>query len=538
MTGAFKNLNTDLLIFIYKVCHMKKILCYFLLLSCLHTWAQQVPSPRQTYPGLFEKVQLARIYPDGKSFPDAIPKFAPAVIMKEYQSKKDLKGFDLKQFVLDHFSLPESHTDLYQSDINAGIEKHLDTLWQVLKRNPDTASILQTSLLPLPKPYIVPGGRFREVYYWDSYFTMLGLQQAGKTQVIKDMVDNFAFLIRKYGFIPNGNRSYYLTRSQPPFFALMVQLLATIDQKVKLSDYKNELELEYDFWMKGAERVEKGKAINHVVKLKDGTILNRYFDAGSQPREESYREDFEAGRKTTQNTAVFYRNVRSAAESGWDFSSRWFADGKNFSQIITTDLLPVDLNALIYNLETTIAKANLEVGDRKKGNLFLAKAAKRKIAISKYFWNNNLNFFTDYNWKNQRFSTQETLAALFPLYFKLATPAQAKGVYNKVNRDFLKPGGLVTTLKTTGQQWDAPNAWAPLQWISIQGLHHYGYDKLADDISQRWLKLNVNVFKKSGKLIEKYDVVHTDKTGGGGEYPLQDGFGWTNGVLLKLLKGN
>ncbi len=516
---------------------MKHIFLYLLLFVSGGLFAQNQKSPRVIYPGLFEEVQLGRIYADGKSFADAIPKSKPSAIMKAYLAEKNKNSFNLKTFVAAHFSLPESHTAFYQSDIKAGIEKHLDTLWTVLQRNPDTVSAMQTSLLPLPNPYIVPGGRFREVYYWDSYFTMLGLKEAGKTKVMKDMVDNFAYLINTYGFIPNGNRSYYLTRSQPPFFAAMVQLLAQDNPDVKLSDYKVVLEKEYNFWMKGSVQLAPGKAIGHVVKLSDGTLLNRYYDAGDQPREESYREDYEAAKLTKQHPAIFLRNVRSAAESGWDFSSRWFADGKSFSQITTTDLLPVDLNTLMYNLESTIAAANKEAGDSKKAALFTAKAAKRKAAILKYFWNSKQNFFTDYNWKARSFSNQLTLAASFPLYFKLATVAQAKQVSQRLERDFLKPGGLITTLKTTKEQWDAPNAWAPLQWVSIAGLRQYGYGQLADTISNRWVNLNISVFKETGKLMEKYNVVETNsKGGGGGEYPLQDGFGWTNGVLLKLLK--
>ncbi|WP_316735228.1 alpha,alpha-trehalase TreF [Pedobacter aquatilis] len=520
----------------------KTIIKNLILITCFLTLsnlvlAQKELSPRQTYPGLFDKVQLDKIYPDGKSFVDAIPKMKPADILSAYQKQKDLKDFDLKKFVNEHFSMPENHNAVYQSNISAGIDKHLDTLWTVLRRNPDTASKFKTSLLPLPKPYIVPGGRFREIYYWDSYFTMLGLQKAGKIKIMKDMIDNFAYLINTYGFIPNGNRSYYLTRSQPPFFASMVQLLTLDNKDVKISDYKDALEKEYNFWMKGAAELKRGNAINHSVKLTDGTVLNRYYDAGDQPREESYREDFEAAKLTKQQPAVFLRNVRSAAESGWDFSSRWFADGKNFSSINTTDLLPVDLNTLMYNLEIAISEANKQVGNHSKSLLFSARAQTRKTAILKYFWNTEHNFFTDYNWKTKSLSNQLTLAASFPLYFKLATPAQAKSVSERIEKDFLKSGGLITTLTTTKEQWDAPNAWAPLQYISIKGLQNYGFDKLADNIAERWINLNTAVFKDTGKLMEKYNVVETNsKGGGGGEYPLQDGFGWTNGVLLKLMK--
>ncbi|MCZ4244715.1 alpha,alpha-trehalase TreF [Pedobacter punctiformis] len=515
---------------------MKRILFPFLLLLCFSVSAQKNLSPRKLYPGLFDQVQLGGIYPDGKSFVDALPKKSPTEIMKAYQLQKNAEDFNLRHFVDEHFVVPENHNVAYASDISAGIEKHLDTLWGVLKRNPDIISGHQTSLIPLPNAYIVPGGRFREIYYWDSYFTMLGLKEAGKKVLIKNMVDNFAWLIRNYGFIPNGNRTYYLTRSQPPFFSLMVQLLAESDPSVKISDYCDVLEKEYAFWMKGTENLQKGKALNHLVKLKDGSVLNRYYDAGAVPREESYAEDLKSAQKTLQAKPDFYRNVRSAAESGWDFSTRWFADGKSFGQIITTDLIPVDLNGLLYNLENVIATAYIQKGDATKAKLFSTRAIKRKQAILKYCWNPSLKFFTDYNWKKQQPSKQLTLAATSPLFFKIATNVQAAAVVEKIQADFLKKGGLITTLNKSGEQWDNPNAWAPLQWISIAGMRNYGYNELADTVSNRWINLNVKVFEQTGKLMEKYDASAPESLGGGGEYPLQDGFGWTNGVLLKLLR--
>ncbi|WP_443946136.1 alpha,alpha-trehalase TreF [Pedobacter sp. AW1-32] len=513
---------------------MKKYFIVFLWVISFSVFAQEVESPRQLYPGLFESVQLSGIFPDGKTFVDATPKKSAKDIMAAYQAEKAKANFSLKTFVEENFEAPQNHTDLYRSDVSAGIEKHLDTLWTVLKRQPDT--VKGTSLLPLPKPYIVPGGRFREIYYWDSYFTMLGLKEAGKADIIKDMVDNFAFLIRTYGFIPNGNRSYYLTRSQPPFFSMMVALLAEADPKVKVKDYQDVLLKEYAFWMKGLESVKNGGAKNHVVKLSDGTVLNRYWDAGDYPREESYAEDVKASKESKQDKSVFYRNVRSAAESGWDFSTRWFADGQNFKTIITTDLVPVDLNGLMYHLECTIAQAYTQKGETNNATLYNTKAEKRKAAILKYCWNSEQKFFTDYNWKTKKLSTQQTLAAVAPLFFGIATKTQAAAVAQKLKSSFLKGGGLITTLVKSGQQWDNPNAWAPLQWMSIAGLQKYGYNALSNDVATRWMKLNTRVFEQTGKMMEKYDVTQSNELGGGGEYPLQDGFGWTNGVMFKLLK--
>lgn len=511
---------------------MRKLLFLFVLLSDLVS--AQPQSPRLRYPGLFEAVQLGQIYPDGKTFPDLVPLQDPALIRKAYAAEKDQAGFNLKSFTDRYFQLPGSQARAYQSGVNTSVRSHIDTLWSVLYRKPEL-NAGQASLLALPDPYVVPGGRFREVYYWDSYFTMLGLQESGHVALIHSMVDNFAYLIRQYGFIPNGNRSYYLTRSQPPFFSMMVQLLSEEEGDLVYLNNLDAMKKEYQFWMRGSEATKAGKAFQHVIRMPDGSLLNRYWDAGDFPREESYREDVLASKLSKQKAADFYRNVRSAAESGWDFSSRWFEDGKTIQTIKTTDLAAVDLNALMYNLELSIAKGCELQGDGTQANVFKQKAASRKLAISKYFWDAKQGWFVDYNWKKMQPASSMTLAGLYPLFFNLASPEQAKAVAAVTERDFLKASGLVTTLSRTSQQWDAPNAWAPLQWIGIEGLRRYGFNALSDTIGRRWVDLNLSVFKQTGKLMEKYNVIDKNVKAGGGEYPSQDGFGWTNGVLLKLL---
>ncbi len=513
---------------------MKVSFTLMIMLFSSYSFAQHL-TPRQLYPGLFEDIQLSDIYPDSKTFPDAIPLKNPKEIMKVYRAEKNKPGFSLKDFTQKNFKLPPSKATGFVSNTGLGLRHHIDTLWTVLHQYASTPSEFPTSLIPLPEPYIIPGGRFREVYYWDSYFTMLGLKEAGKINMIEEMVDNFAWLIKTYGFIPNGNRTYYLTRSQPPFFSLMVTLLASVKGEDVLVKYLPALEKEYDFWMKGNKGLKPGNAKENVVMLADGSVLNRYWDAGDYPREESYKEDLLAAKKSKQDPKEFYRNIRAAAESGLDFSSRWFADGHSLGTIITTDFLAVDLNGLLHHLENTIAKANKLKGDSKRAELFLKKSEARKTVMQKYFWNSSLGFFTDYNWKLKEFSTQKTLAGLMPLYFNLATKEHAEKVAILIEKDFLKPGGLLTSLTNTGQQWDAPNGWPPLEWISIVGLNHYGFNKLANTIARRWIKLNTEVFMQTGKLMEKYNVSDMGLTAGGGEYPLQDGFGWTNGVLLSLL---
>jgi alpha,alpha-trehalase len=388
--------------------------------------------------------------------------------------------------------------------------------------------------VPLPFRYVVPGGRFREIYYWDSYFTMLGLEQSGRHDLAADMVRNFAHLIDRFGHVPNGNRTYYLSRSQPPFFAAMVNLVAAREGDDVYGHYLPQLAREYGFWMEGEETLRRGAAHRRVVRLRDGTVLNRYWDDRETPREESYREDVETARAANRPPQEVYRNLRAAAESGWDFSSRWLADGRTLATIRTTDIVPVDLNSLLYGLEQTLARAYRVTGDLQSAARISARAWRRREAMHRYLWDARQGVFGDYAWREGRLTGQLSAATLYPLFFGLATNEQAQGVAAIVRDRLLQPDGIATTTANTGQQWDAPNGWAPLQWIAIAGLNDYGERDLARDIAERWIRENLTFYRATGRLVEKYDV-SGDAAARGGEYPLQDGFGWTNGVLRRLL---
>ncbi|TMI65111.1 MAG: alpha,alpha-trehalase TreF [Bacteroidetes bacterium] len=483
---------------------------------------------------LFEAVQLQKIFPDGKTFVDCTPKKDLEEIATQYENQKANPGFDLKEFVLQHFELPHIPDSGFAGSESKTITEHIESLWTVLTRKPDTQ---KGSLIPLPYSYIVPGGRFGEIYYWDSYFTMLGLRASGRIDMIENMVNNFSHLIDTIGFIPNGNRTYYTGRSQPPFFSLMVRLLSEEKGKKVLINYLPQLEKEYNFWMVGSEILkEENIAAFHVVQMPDGELLNRYWDKNDTPRPESYREDVELALQSKQNSSILYRHLRAGAESGWDYSSRWFADGRSFDTIHTTDIVPVDLNCLLWHLEKTIAEACELNKEDKKVEQYKLLAEKRKAAIQKYCWNDAQGFYVDYDFVNGKQKHSLTLGGVTPLFFKIATDEQAKRVAVLVKEKLLKPGGVVTTLETTGQQWDAPNGWAPLQWMTVKGLENYDLNDLAKEIALCWIKLNDDVYKRTGKLMEKYNVVDTELEAGGGEYEGQDGFGWTNGVLLALIK--
>ncbi|MCB9048763.1 MAG: alpha,alpha-trehalase TreF [Lewinellaceae bacterium] len=496
---------------------------------------QNLP-PQERYGELFIAVQMNQVFPDGKTFVDCTPKYPTDEILDKYQSAKGLESFDLKAFVLDNFELPRQYASGYQSDTSRSAAEHINELWPVLTRQPDDTAAVRGTLIPLPNPYIVPGGRFGEIYYWDSYFTMLGLQAAGKVDMIENMIDNFAYLIDTIGFIPNGNRDYFLTRSQPPFFAAMVQLLATEKGSEVYQKYLPQLEKEYRFWMNGIEQASaENPAVGHVVRLKDGSILNRYWDEGDYPRAEMYRDDVETVEKSGRDEKTAYRHIRSACESGWDFSSRWLADKENLHTIHTNDIIPVDLNCLLYNLEQTLAAAYAQAGDQENTSIFQQRALQRQISILRYCWDSTGSFFKDYDFVADSIIDVPSLAGMFPLFFNIAVPEQARKAAAVLERDFLKAGGLLTTLNHTGQQWDAPNGWAPLQWASIVALRNYGFQELANEAKKRWVNLNIKVYRNTGKMVEKYNVEDMSLLAGGGEYPVQDGFGWTNGVLLRLL---
>ena len=431
---------------------------------------------------LFKHVQMAQLFPDSKTFADAIVKTDLNTVLAAYEqacldAEKSGEAVDLATFVNTHFDIPEMISATSQTKFE-NVADYIEHMWQVLTRTPDTEQ--KDSLIALTRPYIVPGGRFREIYYWDTYFTALGLIDAGRTDMAINMLVNFVDILNEVGCIPNGNRAYYYSRSQPPILALFYNLL-----KDALSDQQKEyviwgLKKEYQFWMNeaGENASQKGVAQLRTVTMPCGATLNRYFDTEPTPRPESYREDIETAEHIGADKSQFYQHVRAACESGWDFSSRWLANPNSLASIRTTEIIPVDLNALLVTLEQTLAS--------------VTKGAEQA-----------------------RYS------------------AASAARINAINI-LLKKGGVVTTSNITSQQWDAPNGWAPLQLFAVEGLRNYGFDMQAQTIMLRFCKTIENHFATSGVLLEKYNVCDPEIKAGGGEYDVQLGFGWTNGVYTRF----
>lgn len=491
----------------------------------------------QTSGELFRQVQLNRVFSDQKTFVDSVSKENSKIILDNYYKLisnnhgSPVNILEIKNFILENFIFKQERKDnIAANNIDEYINEFINAslLNFTLSKDDHENSNYSSSLINVPNKHLVPGGRFHEFYYWDTYFTALGLAD-NKLDILMGMLENFAFMIEKYGFIPNGNRTYYLSRSQPPFFSLLLELCISKvahnkNYKIDYYRYYKLLEIEYSFWMSEYRSINIGNK----------SFLNRYYDHLNIPRPEGYLHDLELYNTQSEfQQKKFYRKIRAVCESGWDFSTRWYDINNNINIL---DIAPIDLNCLIYNLETLLAKLCLELNNSKYeyyNNLAITRAKN----INSFFWDSKTRFYYDYNLKTKQPSPSVNLASVFPLFLKIASKQQARYVAQKLQLNFLYAGGLTTTVLpsiTTNNQWDHPNGWAPLQYIAVVGLINYGYIKLAKDIALRFTRCIEHNFKKHHKILEKYNVVDCSINVNHGEYDIQDGFGWTNGVYIKL----
>uniref|UniRef100_A0A8C9YIA9 Trehalase n=1 Tax=Sander lucioperca TaxID=283035 RepID=A0A8C9YIA9_SANLU len=370
-----------------------------------------------------------------------------------------------------------------------------------------------------PHPVVVPGGRFRELYYWDSYWVINGLLLSEMTDTSHGMIQNFLYLVNRYGFIPNGGRIYYERRSQPPFLTLMVESYyqATKDKEF-LRAALPALEQEYRFWMQNRSVAVEVNGAEHV--------LNRYHVQVGLPRPESYTDDLELAEGLTDGNdrkEQLWMDLKVGAESGWDFTSRWYtdADGHNngtLRETSTSQILPADLNALLCLKEKTLASFHRILGEQPfKGSLVRLQPGDALQTLEFY---------------------PSNLAPVWAQCYSRPEMAEKAVQYLKGSGALQFPNGVPTSLRESGQQWDYPNAWPPLQHMLIRGLSKLPSEdakQLAFDLAQRWIKTNWLAYMKYEAMFEKYDVNGDGKPGAGGEYQVQLGFGWTNGVALQLL---
>lgn len=491
-------------------------------------------SPADRYQELFLAVQTGEVFPDSKTFVDCVPLDDPEQILRDYRRHRHDEGFDLAAFVAERFDEPRAAHSTFEPHPGDDLATHIERLWDPLTHDVEPRRL--GSLIDVPRPYPVPGGRFRELYYWDTYFSMLGLAASGRHDAIRDALACFASLIERYGHVPNGNRTYYLTRSQPPMLACMVELAERCGAADPL-DMLHALRREHTWWVDGGDALRPGETHRHCVAMPDGAVLQRYWDDRDTPREESYREDVATARASDRPAHDVYRDLRAGAASGWDFSSRWNDEPSDLSTIRTTSIVPVDLNAFLLVLERLLARLSDADGDHTSARAFAEAADARAAAIDRWLWSDEAGAFLDHDLQLSGLRASVNGACVAPLFVGCASDEQARRTQETVRARLLRPGGFGTSEHETGDQWDRPNGWAPLQWLAIEGMRRYDLP-LGEEIAERWLASVQSVFDREHTLVEKYEITAdagSTGLGGGGEYALQDGFGWTNGVTAALL---
>jgi len=451
----------------------------------------------------------------------------------------------------------------------------------------DTNAIHPHGLLYLENKYVVPGGRFNEMYGWDSYFIILGLLRDGRTDLARGMVENFFFEIENYGALLNANRTYYLTRSQPPFLSSMVLAVYDAEKQAGHADPAwlarayTYLEKDYSMWTRDPH-------------LASPTGLARYYDFGDGPPAEGLQDEGGFYRKVVSHFAVhpdqadhylveqdlvhpelvkqereqavaapgssygitvcdvsttmahpacepqhvvrlsadYYKGDRSMRESGFDISFRFGAYGS-----ATHHYAPVCLNSLLYKTETDMDQISASIGKASEAKTWRERAEARKSRMQQYLWDGDRGFFFDYDFTSGKKSSYRYLTTYYPLWAGLATPEQAAAVAKNLPV-FEQPGGLAMSPENSGAQWDFPYGWAPVELLAIQGLRRYGYNAEADRLSYKFLSTVIENFQRDGTIREKYNVVarssESQVTVGYQENVV--GFGWTNGAFLELLQ--
>jgi alpha,alpha-trehalase len=433
------------------------------------------------------------------------------------------------------------------------------------------AEIPDEGLLYLPNPYVVPGGRFNEMYGWDSYFIILGLVEDKRTDRARDMVENFFFEIENYGAILNANRTYYFTRSQPPFLTSMIREVYEHPtgkplSKAWLTKAYDYAQRDYSLW-------------TSEPHLAGDTGLARYYDIGDGPVPEmaddsNYYPDVirwllahpdvhtdyliqapddptpeqaaELAKTSCDITASkvcahahvdgrrlssdFYRGDRAMRESGYDPSFRFGPFSGS-----THHYAPVCLNSLLYKYERDMAHFATVLGRTAEAAQWNRRALDRRAAIEKYLWNPATQMFYDYNFTTHQQSTYNYLTAFYPLWANLATPQQASGTEHHLSL-FEHDGGLAMSDYDSGTQWDLPFGWAPTSWLAIKGLDQYGFTADSSRVSTKFSQTIRQNFEHDGTIREKYNVVSgsANVEVATGYKSNVVGFGWTNGVYLEM----
>lgn len=504
----------------YKTLFSHTIIPLFLSLSLLSlsgcqdaVTIQEYISPDEKFGNLFEDVQKSTIFPSDYHFVHAIPRAEAKDILAIYEIEKVKPGFSFQIFLNKSFELPNPFIRFPQPTTDETLSDFVPRLWSQLLVKPSTN---KGSLIPYRKPYIVTNGLTNEATYLDNFFLMQGLFAANKDSLAENIAINTAQFIHDFGYVPLGNRSYYLQRSQLPFFANMVETLAQNKKDDQVyARALTQLQKEYQYWISAVDKDEieaqnkarkaNEKTFKKVVFFPNDMQLSRYFPTTTKPRPETFLADRETAKKWGKQQEKAFISLRAQEESGWENSVRWISPQQTLPT--PTDFIPVDLNALLYQLELTLAKAYTATDQPYYAESMKNLAEKRKKAIISLLWNNEKGFFMDYHVPSQKSSEKFTLAGVFPLYVGLATQAQADLVAQKIEKQFLTSSGLIPAL-------DEPNVsmkrLAQWHWITIKALHTYGHHSLAEEIQKRFLATIEKMYQQDTRFMsaeKRADIV-------------------------------
>eukprot|EP00270_Netrium_digitus_P008533 TRINITY_DN2558_c0_g1_i5.p1 TRINITY_DN2558_c0_g1~~TRINITY_DN2558_c0_g1_i5.p1 ORF type:complete len:597 (-),score=60.28 TRINITY_DN2558_c0_g1_i5:501-2291(-) len=477
-------------------------------------------------------------------------------------------------FIAQHFTQPSSTLSAYVHDyakfegssFMPFLKKHrlkawafaIRSIWQELARSTALCATItpnRHSKIALPHGFIMPGSRFREVYYWDTYWVIRGLIVSDMVPLAKELVENLLWLIQRFSFVPNGSRWYYTNRSQPPLLSEMVRVVyeATEDKDL-LARAIEILQREYKYWTQDPHSVLVAGATGKIHRL------SRYYALWDKPRPESQCfDEKEAQGFSSTEAAQLYREIASGAETGWDFSSRWMADGKSMRTLRTTLIVPTDLNAFLLQMERNIASFAACLGPEYAATRakFCCRAEIRRGALDALLWNEERGQWLDYwldgtkdsegVWRSGHQNVQTFASNFVPLWCGALQDGNGSWDMERAEKvveafklsGLLQVGGVATSMNPSGHQWDFPNAWPPLQHILAEGFRNVPTPtgtSVAEDIATRAIQTMLVAYENTGFMHEKYESSQVGGIGGGGEYLPQVGFGWSNGVALALLK--
>nr|ALF03966.1 soluble trehalase [Cnaphalocrocis medinalis] len=515
---------------------------------------------------LLHYVQTARLFPDSKTFVDMHMRDDPEDILEAFDNllnstQRNPTKEQIKEFVDEHFFMESELESWMPPDFEEnppfllGIRdeklrqygKDIHAIWPSLGRKVRSTVLdnpSRFSLIPIDNGFIIPGGRFREIYYWDTYWIIEGLLLGGMTETARGMIENLIELLKKLGHVPNGSRWYYQERSQPPLLsAMMFKYIRKTGDLPFLRENINHLEKELNYWLD-----------TQIISLNIGGntySLLRYYAPSKGPRPESYIEDYNTAdnMKSEDRKQEYYTNIKSAAESGWDFSSRWFINDEggnsgNLSTIDINNIIPVDLNSIYANALQNMAYFEGLLKNPRRAMHWAYLAKQWRYNIEKVFWDEQDGIWYDYDMKNEKHRKYFYPSNVAPLWMgaidkRVILKHSARILeYLKNSHGLDFPGGVPTSLIRSGEQWDFPNAWPPLVSIVVNALEALGTregKKVAFDVAETWVRACRKGFLENKQMFEKYDAEVPGNYGAGGEYTVQSGFGWTNGVVLDFL---